>query len=89
MKLTLEQRTELTGLAEKASDLLVKIIDERLPKTKKPTKTDNEFQAILSQIYPICPLLSDSYTLMYNYIQEQKVSAHSTYLKRLTKAKEQ
>lgn len=94
MKLTLEQRTELTGLAERASDLLMKIIDERLPKTKTPTKTDLEFQAVLLQIHPICQWLSNSYVLMYNYIQEQKVreqksSAYSapTYLKRLTKAK--
>jgi hypothetical protein len=86
MKLSLEQKTNLVSLGEKASDLLVKIIDEELPKSQQSTKTDIKLKEVLSQIYKICPLLSDSYILMYNYIQEQKISSRDTYYKRLRKS---
>ena len=72
MKLSLKEKTKLIRLSERASDLLVKMIDEELPKLKIPTEGDNEFKRILSQIYEICPLLSDSYKEMYNYAQKQK-----------------
>jgi len=83
MKLSLEEKTKLIELSEKASDLLVGIIDEALPKTKTPTENDVRFKKILSKIYQICPLLSDSYIRMYNHIQEQKISSHDSYVKRL------
>jgi len=85
MKLSLDEKLNLVKLSERASDLLVNIIDEDLPSVQQPTNRDIEFKNILSQIYQICPLLSDSYTLMYNHIQEQKISPENTYYKRLRK----
>jgi len=86
MKLSLEEKTKLITFSERASDLLVKIIDKNLPKMRKPTKQDKEFKQILSKIYQICPLLSDSYVLMYNYIQKQKISLGDSYFKRIRRA---
>ena len=85
MKLSLEEKSRLMELGGKASDLLVNIMDENLPKTKEPTKNDTEFKEILSQIHEICPLLSDSYTGMYNYIQKQKTASKDYYVKRIKK----
>jgi len=85
MQLSLEEKTNLTRLSARASDLLVDIIDDDLPSLRQPTEHDLEFKDVLSQIYHICPLLSDSYTTMYNTIQEQKISADHTYYKRLYK----
>ena len=85
MKLSLEQKSNLIKLSEKASDLLINIVDEDLPSVKQPTNRDLEFKKILAQIYQICPLLSDSYTLMYNHIQEQKIYPQDNYCKRLRK----
>ena len=86
MKLNLEKKLRLIKLSERASDLLVEIIDESLPKTKAPTKRDVEFKEVLSRIYEICPLLSDSYTRMYNYIQKEKVSSKGSYVKQSRKS---
>jgi hypothetical protein len=85
MKITLEEKSRLIKFAESASELLVKIIDEDLPKEEEPSKNDVYFRHIISQINTICPLLSDSYVLMYNYIQKEKLSPDSLYLKRLRK----
>jgi hypothetical protein len=79
--------TELTKLGEKASDLIVKIIYEKLPKQKMLTKYDKEFHEVIDKIEKICPLLSESYAQMYNYIQKGKISKNSTYVKRLNKDK--
>ena len=85
MKLSLEEKTKLIELADKVSALLVGTIDEPLPKTKTPTKSDIEFKEILVKIHQICPLLSDSYTQMYNHIQEQKRDSNDSYIKQLKK----
>jgi hypothetical protein len=74
MKLSLEDKTRLIMLSEKASDLLVAIIEDKLPSSPQATNRDYEFKDTLFQIYDICPLMSDSYTIMYNYIQTQKIS---------------
>lgn len=83
MKLSLEEKTKLVKLGERASDLLVEIMDADLPEVQKPTKQDEEFNQVLGQIYLICPLLSDSYVLMYNHIQKQKISPEDTFYKNL------
>ena len=82
MKLSLDEKSNLVKLSERVSDLLVDIIDEELPSVQQPTNRDIEVKNLLSQIYQICPLLSDSYTLMYNHIQEQKISSEDTYYKK-------
>lgn len=82
MKLSLEEKSSLIKLSEIASDLLVNIIDEDLSSVQQQTNRDIKFKNILSQIYQICPLLSDSYTAMYNHIQEQKISSKNTYYKK-------
>lgn len=87
MKLSSEEKSDLIKLSERASDLLVKIIEEELPSVRQPTDCDVEFKEVLSQIHPICPLLSDSYKIMYNHIQKQKISSGDTYYKRLKKNK--
>jgi hypothetical protein len=84
MKLSLEKKAELSFFGIRASNLLVEIIDEPLPKEKIPTRRDIEFKEILAQINSICPLLSDSYMLMYNYIQKEKSNPkEDSYLKHL------
>lgn len=85
MKLSLEEKTKLIELSEKASDLLVGTIDEPLPKTRTPTQNDIEFKEILSKIYQICPLLSDSYAHMYNHVQSKKRDSNDSYIKRISK----
>ncbi|NCN51667.1 hypothetical protein GW931_01515 [archaeon] len=85
MKLTLKDKIELINLSEKASDLLIKVLEEKIPKKETPTKNDVEFQRTLTYINKISPLLSEGYTKMYNYIQEKKLNENSTYLKKLTK----
>jgi FKBP-type peptidyl-prolyl cis-trans isomerase (trigger factor) len=82
-KLTLEETTRLTKLGEIASDLLVKIVDEHVPKEAIPTETDLLFKRTLEQIYYVCPLLSKGYVLMYNQIQKDKINSDSTYLKKI------
>jgi hypothetical protein len=85
MKLSLEETTKLIKLSEKASDLLVRIIDEPLPKTRTPTKNDIELNEVLSKIYLISPLLSDSYMQMYNHLQKGKISSDDSYITQLKK----
>lgn len=85
MKLSLEEKATLTKLSERASDLLVDMINEDLPSKEKPTKKDLEFEQLLSQIYKVSPLLSDSYRTMYNYLQQQKASPDDSYIKQLRK----
>jgi len=86
MKLSLEEKTKLITFSERASDLLVKIIDKNLPKMRKPTKQDKEFKQILSRIYQIWPPLSDGYAVMYNYLQTGKISLGDSYFKRIRRA---
>jgi hypothetical protein len=81
MRLSLEDTTKLTELGEIASDLLVKIMDADIQKEAVPTDMDILFKRTLTQIYSICPLLSDGYIKMYNYIQKQKIGPESEYLK--------
>lgn len=83
MKLTLEEKTKLIKLSERASDILVKIMDEKLPKEKTYTINDILFKGILLNIHEICPLLSDSYSIMYNYLQKQKISSKDNYFKQI------
>ena len=83
MILGAEDSIKLKELGEQASDLLVDIIDEELPDSKEPTKLDAKFNQVLTQIYQICPLLSDSYKLMYNHVQMEKKEAGHTYVKQL------
>ena len=83
MKLSLKDLIEVKRLGESASNLLVNIMDEKLPKEKLPTEFDNEFKKVLIEIREICPLLSDSYAVMYNHIQEVKISSGDGYYKRL------
>lgn len=85
MKLSTEEKSNLVRLSERASNLLVDIIEENLPSVQQPTNPDIEFMKILSQIHKICPLLSDSYISMYNHIQKQKICQENTYYKRLRK----
>ena len=85
MKLSLEEKTQLITLSEEASELLVEVISESLPQIKTPTSCDVRFKEVLSEIKEICPLLFDSSVNMYNYIQEQKISAGDSYFKRLKK----
>ena len=85
MKLRTEEKEKLIRLTETASNLLVNIIEETLPSIKQPTKKDIEFNQILNQIYPISPLLSDSYVDMYNNIQKEKMDSQDTYYKKLRK----
>lgn len=85
MKLSPEEKLNLVKLLERASNLLVDIIDENLPSVQQPTNRDIEFKKTLSQIYQIYPFFSDSYQLMYNHVQEQRISPESTYYKRLRK----
>ena len=66
MKLSLKEKTKLIRLSERASDLLVKMIDEELPKLKITTEGENEFKRIISQMIEICHLLSKSYKEMYS-----------------------
>lgn len=72
MNLKKQEKKKLIELSEIASDLLVEIMDEKPPQVRKPTKNEIEFQKTLHQIYNICPLLFDSYILMYNNIQKEK-----------------
>jgi hypothetical protein len=86
VKLSLEQRTMLSLLGIRASNLLIEIIDEPIPSEQKPTERDLQFKEILKQIYGVCPLLSDSYMLMYNHIQKDKSEKEKlSYLKELKK----
>ena len=83
MKLTLTNKTELVGLSEKASDLLIKILEEKIPEAEIPTKNDLEFKRMVNQIYQISPLLSEGYIKMYNYLQKEKITPKSKYIKQL------
>jgi hypothetical protein len=85
MKLSLEKKTKLIELSERASDLIVGIMDEKLPKYRILTKYDKEFHEVIDKIEKICPLMSESYVNMYNDIQKKKISKNSTYYKRLSK----
>jgi hypothetical protein len=85
MEITLEEKSKLIELSEIASGLLVKVIDEILPEEEELTKNDMNFKKVISQIYDICPLLSDSYMLMYNHIQKEKLPPDNLYLKQLKK----
>ncbi|MBS3085888.1 hypothetical protein J4225_04365 [Candidatus Pacearchaeota archaeon] len=82
MKLAVNKIKRLTELGEETSGLLVKIIEEPLPKKWITTNNGNKFRELLKEIYLICPLLSDSFMEMYNYVQREK-STGSAYLKRL------
>ncbi|OIO40562.1 hypothetical protein AUJ61_01840 [Candidatus Pacearchaeota archaeon CG1_02_30_18] len=83
MKLTLANKIELIGLSEKASDLLIKILEEKIPKAEIPTKNDLEFKRMVNQIYQISPILSEGYLKMYNYLQKEKITPKSKYIKQL------
>ena len=86
MKLSLEEKTKLISLSEKASDLLVEILSENNPKEQIATERDKKIKNIFSQIHHTCPLLADGYIEMYNYIQKVKSKEEKlTYLKRLRK----
>lgn len=80
MKLSLENRTNLIKLSERASNLLVEMIDEDIPSAERSTKREEEFEHVLSQMYKICPLLSNSYAKMYNQLQEEKASPDKSYI---------
>jgi len=73
----------LIGLSEKASDLLIKILEEKIPKAEIPTKNDLEFKRMVNQIYQISPILSEGYLKMYNYLQKEKITPKSKYIKQL------
>lgn len=84
MKLSLEDKTKLIILSERASELLVEIMNEENPKERIKTKADINFQNTLSKIFYICPQLSDGYMKMYNFIQETKSKEEKlNYKKRL------
>ena len=83
MKLTLGEKTKLIELSEMTSDLLVEMLEEDIPKTKKPTEKDIKIKKLIFEIYKICPLLSDSYASAYNCIQKGKISKEDSYIKRL------
>jgi hypothetical protein len=60
-------------LANKASDLLVKIMDE--PFSENLTETEEEFKGViisLSKISPAYKHLSDSYMRLYQHIMDEK-----------------
>jgi hypothetical protein len=78
-----EKKVKLKYLSEIASDLLVEIIDEALPKEKVPTRNDLNFKRVINNIYGLCPALSDSYKVMYNHIQENKIKPESSYVKHI------
>ena len=85
MKLTLAEKIELTNLSEKASELLIKILEEKITVKEIPTKNDLEFKRMVNQIYQISPLLSEGYIKMYNYLQKEKTTPKSKYMKQLKK----
>ena len=88
MKFTLEKRVRLKKLGYKASDLLIEIYDESLPKKRGPTKKDLKFKKVLCEIHKIFSPLSDAYVEMYNHIQKKKVSKKDSYCKILRKEKD-
>lgn len=85
MDLSREETSKLVALSETASELLVDILEEELPSQRVPTKNDLDFKKIIEQISPLCSLLAESYDLMYNHIQKQKISPESDYFKRIRK----
>ncbi|PJE81655.1 hypothetical protein COU58_01795 [Candidatus Pacearchaeota archaeon CG10_big_fil_rev_8_21_14_0_10_32_42] len=82
---TLAEKIDLLELSEKAANLIIKILEEKNSHSKIPTKNDLKFKETLKQIYHICPLLSDGYAEMYNFIQKEKINEKSSYQKRLIK----
>jgi hypothetical protein len=82
-KSSLTDEIRLIILSNQASSLILRIIDEEIPKERVPTQNDVEFQNVVNQIYLSSPLLADSYKVMYNYIQKQKTPPGIDYLKRL------
>jgi hypothetical protein len=86
MKLSLEEKTKLIILSERASELLVEILAEENPKERIQTEMDAKFHKTMAQMNYHCPALSDEYIKMYNKIQEIKAKEDgATYLKRLRK----
>lgn len=83
MKLLPKEKSELIKLSEKASDLMVKIIDEPISIIPYVTRLEKEFVETIAQMHKISPLLSDSYAVMYNHIQEQKRPTKEWLFKRI------
>ncbi len=86
MKLSLEEKTKLIILSERASELLVEILAEENPKERIKTEADEKFHKTIGQLNFHCPALADEYMRMYNSIQEIKAKEdNASYLKRLRK----
>ena len=84
MTLSLEKKTKMLILRDKASKLLIE--KEQNPKEQIATEKDNEFHEIITRIYSNNPLLAEKYRKQYNMIQEVKYKKEgATYLKRLRK----
>jgi len=86
MKLSLEEKTKLIILSERASELLVEILAEENSQQRITTKKDIDFNNTMTLLHYHCPLLAEAYAKMYNFIQEAKSKEEDlTYLKRLRK----
>jgi hypothetical protein len=85
MKASLEKKIRLRKLSEKCSDLLIEIDEKEFPLLQIPTERDKQFISSISEMCSICPGLSDSYVLMYNKIQKEKISEGDKYYKQIRK----
>jgi hypothetical protein len=83
MKLSLDEKLRVKELGERCANLLVDISEEDLPVQRIPTERDNQFRIIVCEMHSLCPLLAESYVMMYNKIQEGKISEGDGYRKRI------
>jgi len=72
-KFSLEQITKLTELGNRASDLLINMIEEELPQ-EKAFERYQQFELVIKDIKKIFPPLSEAYMTMYRDAEQNKFS---------------
>ena len=75
MKLSLEERTDLQKLFERANGLFAEVVNINSPVTLQQTRKYIEFRQVLGEIHKICPLVSETYSLLY------EVTTHKKFLR--------
>jgi hypothetical protein len=79
MKLSLDEKLRVKELGERCANLLVDISEEDLSVEKIPTERREQFRIIISEMNSLCPLLAESYVMMYNKILEEQRSEGDGY----------
>jgi hypothetical protein len=75
MELSREQLEKVIKLSERVSDLIVKIADEEISHLKEESETDKEVKYLIEEIKKICPVLSEGYSKMYDYLKKKQYEA--------------